>query len=213
MATKQKKQLLVELIPKTCHYSNVRTTVKSSEWDKIRFLTYEAANHRCEICGDTGKNQGKKHNVECHEIWVYDDENHIQKLVGLISLCPNCHMTKHIGRAIAMGSEKVCYFQLAKVNKWSMEQINKHIIESFETQKERSKHEWVLDISLLEKEPYNIKLKPFKERIFEVKNIKKRPKKKKKTDGKKKEHPKAKIAKVLKPKKIGSKRPPKTNNK
>ena len=119
-------------------------------------------------------------------------------------------MTKHIGRAIAMGSEKVCYVQLAKVNNWSMEQIHKHIVESFETHKERSKHEWTLDISLLEQEPYNIKLKPFKERIFEVKKYKKRPKKKKTTDGKKKEHPKAKIARVLKPKTTGNKRPPKS---
>jgi len=209
MSTKSKKKLLVELIPTTCHYSNVRTTVKTEEWDKIRKISYAAAGNKCEICGDTGKNQGKKHNVECHEIWDYDDENHIQKLVGLISLCPNCHMTKHIGRAIAMGNEKVCYIQLAKVNKWSMEQIQKHIIQSFEVHKERSKHEWDLDISLLEKEPYNIKLKPFKERIFEIKKIKRKPKKKKLPTDKKKEHPKAKIAKVLKPKSTGTKRPPK----
>ncbi len=209
MCAKSKKQLLVELIPKTCHYSNVRTTVKTEEWDKIRNISYQAAGHKCEICGDTGKNQGKKHNVECHEIWEYDDVNHIQKLIGLISLCPNCHMTKHIGRAIAMGAEKVCYIQLAKVNKWSMEQIQKHILESFETHKERSKHEWLLDISLLEKEPYNIKLKAFKERIFEIKKYKKKPKKKKVVGEPKKVHPKAKIANALKPKKTGQKRPPK----
>jgi len=51
-------------------------------------------------------------------------------------------------------------------------------------------------------------LKPFKERIFEVKTYKKKPKKKKTTDGKKKVHPKAKIAAVLKPKST-TKRPPK----
>lgn len=208
MCAKSKKQLLVELIPTTCHYSNVRTTVKTDEWDKIRKLSYAAAGNKCEICGDTGKNQGKRHAVECHEIWDYDDENHIQKLIGLISLCPFCHMTKHIGRAIAMGAEKVCYTQLAKVNKWTPEQIQKHIVESFEVHKERSKHEWKLDISILEHEPYNIKLKPFKERIFEVKKYKKKPKKKKAADGKKKEHPKAKIAKVLKPTKPTNKRPP-----
>lgn len=209
MSQKSKKQLLVELIPTTCHYSNVRTTVTTEEWDKIRKISYEAAGHKCEICGDIGKNQGKKHNVECHEIWEYDDENHIQKLIGLISLCPFCHMTKHIGRSISIGAEKVCFTQLAKVNRWSMEQIKKHIVESFDTHKERSKHEWTLDISLLEKEPYNIKLKPFEERIFEVKTFKKKRKKTKTKDGKKKEHPKAKIARVLKPKTSGQKRPPK----
>ncbi len=147
--------------------------------------------------------------VNQDEIGSYDDENHIQKLVGLISLCPFCHMTKHIGRSISIGAEKICYNQMAKVNKWSIEQIQKHIVDSFEVHKERSKHEWQLDISLLEKEPYNIKLTPFKERIFEVKKYKKRPKKKKSPTDKKKIHPKAKIAAALKPKATNTKRPPK----
>ena len=209
MCAKSKKELLVELIPKTCHYSNVRTTVKPTEWDKIRFISYEAANHKCEICGDTGKNQGYKHAVECHEIWHYDDEKHVQKLIGLISLCPLCHMTKHIGRAMAMGRENFCYTQLSKVNNWTKEQIQEHVLASFEVHKERSKHEWTLDISILEKAPYNIKLKPFKNRIFEVKKYKKKPKKKKVAGEPKKVHPKAKMAAALKPKAPTSKRPPK----
>jgi hypothetical protein len=209
MCAKSKKELLVELIPKTCHYSNVRTTVKPTEWDKIRFISYEAANNKCEICGDSGKNQGYKHAVECHEIWHYDDEKHIQKLIGLISLCPLCHMTKHIGRAMAMGRENFCYTQLAKVNNWTKEQIQEHVLSSFEVHKERSKHEWTLDISILEKSPYNIKLKPFKNRIFEVKKYKKKPKKKKVAGEPKKVHPKAKMAAALKPKAPITKRPPK----
>ena len=72
--------LTIELIPKTCWFSSVRTTVKKKEWDKIRFISYEVANNKCQICGDIGKNQGYKHNVECHEIWEYDDLNKIQKL-------------------------------------------------------------------------------------------------------------------------------------
>ena len=210
MCAKSKKELLVELIPKTCHYSNVRTTVKPTEWDKIRFISYEAANNKCEICGDSGKNQGYKHAVECHEIWHYDDEKHIQNLLGLISLCPLCHMTKHIGRAMAMGRENFCYTQLAKVNNWTKEQIQEHVLSSFEVHKERSKHEWTLDISLLEKAPYNIKLKPFKNRIFEVKKYKKKPKKKKVAGAPKKVHPKAKMAAALKPKTPTTKRPPKS---
>jgi hypothetical protein len=41
-------KLTIELIPSTCH-SNVRTTVKTSEWDKIRFISYEAANNKCDL--------------------------------------------------------------------------------------------------------------------------------------------------------------------
>jgi hypothetical protein len=187
MSTKSKQpKLTVELIPTTCHYSNVRTTVKKQEWDKIRFISYEAAGHKCEICGNVGKNQGYNHNVECHEIWEYDDANHIQKLVGLISLCPICHQVKHIGRAIAMGRHQEAYNQLMKVNKWTPKQVEKHILESFELHKERSKYEWDLDISILADDPYNIKLKKTKTRIFEVKKYKrKRKPTKKKTTAKK----------------------------
>jgi hypothetical protein len=208
MSKNSKPKLLVELVPTTCHYSNVRSTLTTQQWDKIRQLSYAAAGNVCEICGDSGKNQGYKHNVECHEIWEYDDKNHIQTLGGLISLCPICHQVKHIGRAIAMGKENDCFNQMAKVNKWTREQIQEHIVESFKLHKTRSKHKWGLDLSLLSKDPYNIELKENTERIFEVKKYKK-VKKKKDPNAPKKIHPKAKIAAVLKPKKSTNKRPPK----
>jgi hypothetical protein len=208
MCINYNKQLLIELVPKTCHFSNARTMVPTKDWDKIRRLSYASANNKCEICGDSGKNQGFKHAVECHEIWEYNDENHIQKLIGLISLCPYCHLTKHIGRAIAMGKEKICHVQMAKVNKWTQQQIREHILTSFEQHKERSKYQWELDITILEKEPYNIKLKDFDKRIFEVKKYKKK-KKKKVLGAPKKIHPKAKMAAALKPK-TTNKRPPKS---
>jgi hypothetical protein len=210
MCAKSKNpKLEVELVPSTCHFSNVRTTVKPSEWDKIRFISYEAAGNKCEICGETGKQQGYKHNVECHEIWEYDDENHVQRLAGLISLCPTCHQVKHIGRAIAIGKQAVCFTHLGKVNKWTQKEVQDHVIASFELHKERSKHQWVLDLSLLTFEPYSIKLKETKERIFEVKKYKK-TKKKKVAGAPKKIHPKAKLAAALKPKSTQNKRPPKT---
>jgi len=173
------KILTIELIPKTCWFSSVRTTVKKKEWDKIRFISYESANNKCEICGDIGKNQGYNHNVECHEIWEYDDENKIQKLVGLISLCPTCHQVKHIGRAIAIGKHKQAYAQLMKVNKWTQKQVEEHILESFEIHKERSKYEWELNLSILTEEPYNIKIKNYTTRIFETKKIKRKRKRSK----------------------------------
>lgn len=208
-------KLTIELVPKTCHFSNVRTCLSTSDWDKIRKISYANANNKCEICGDTGKNQGYNHNVECHEIWQYDEETLTQKLTGLISLCPKCHMVKHIGRSIAIGKEDVCYRQLSKVNKWTQSQIQKHIVESFDKHKLLSKHQWKLDISMLSQEPYNIDLSGFKERIFEN-TIPKKKKKKKTTDDKpkkKKIHPKAKINNVLKAAKSSkSKRPPKSKS-
>jgi hypothetical protein len=204
-----KSKLEIELIPKTCHFSNIRSTVTSAEWDKIRFISYAAANNKCEICGSDGLKQGYKHKVECHEVWHYDDKNKIQKLIKLVSLCPTCHQVKHIGRSIAIGKQDVCFQQLAKVNKWTQKEIEEHISSSFQLHKERSKYQWSLDLSLLTTEPYNIVLKKTKERIFEVK--KKYKKKPKVAGAPKKVHPKAKLAAALKPKTTGNKKPPKSN--
>jgi len=191
--------LTVELVPKTCWWSSVRSMVTITEWNKIRKLSYASANNKCEICGSDGLKQGYKHRVECHEVFEYDDINHIQKLVKLISLCVNCHQVKHIGRAIAMGRQVICLKHLAKVNNWSQKEIQDHIIASFETNKERSKHQWTLDISLLKLEPYNIIIKENTERVFKV--IKHKKKKKPKIAGaNKKIHPKAKIGLILKKK-------------
>lgn len=209
MSTQSKPKLEIELIPSTCHFSNVRTTVTSAEWDKIRFLSYAAANNKCEICGDTGKNQGYKHNVECHEIWHYDDVNHIQTLTGVISLCPTCHQVKHFGRAIAIGKQLPCMIQLAKINHWTKEQILEHIQKSFELHKKRSKHQWKLDLSILTQEPYNIVLKNTDKRIFEVKKYKKKKATKKpSTKTARPTTPKTKIKKAA-AKPLNNKKPPK----
>ena len=173
-----KPKLAIELIPSSCHFSNVRTMIPKKDWDTIRFSVYKNAQHKCEICGGNGIDQGYKHRVECHEIWDYDDENKVQKLVGLISLCVVCHQVKHIGRAMAMGRKQQCFKQLARINKWTLAQINEYIRVSFEKHLERSKFQWTLDISMLNEEPYSLGLKLGQKRIFEVKRYKKKRKKK-----------------------------------
>ena len=70
---------------------------------------------------------------------------------------------------------------------------------SFIIHKERSKHQWLLDLSILEEAPYNIKLKATDKRIFEVKKYKKKK-------------PKAKSIPGVKGLKI-NKLPPKTKSK
>ena len=81
-------KLIPELIPSNTWYNNVRSIVSKDEWDIIRRKSYKFANYKCQICGDSGINQGYKHPVECHEIWEFDDKNKIQYLIGFISLCP-----------------------------------------------------------------------------------------------------------------------------
>lgn len=143
-------KLSIELVPKSCWYSNVRSNVSEEEWDIIRKKCYKNAGNICEICGKTGKNQGYNHNVECHEIWNYDDKKYIQKLTGLIALCPFCHKTKHVGLAQMNGEEDIVINQLMKVNNISKSEVEKYINDSFLIWLDRSDEEWELDISYLD---------------------------------------------------------------
>lgn len=143
-------KLTIELVPETAWYTNVRSNVTQGEWDVIRKKCYAEASHKCEICGDVGTNQGVKHKVECHEVWNYDDENHIQKLIGLIALCPNCHKSKHVGLAQIKGEEGIVINQLMNVNGMTEDEAVSYIDESFGVWEKRSESEWELDISYLE---------------------------------------------------------------
>jgi len=177
MCSEQKPKLSIELIPKTCHYSNVRTTIKLSEWDKIRRHIYNLAGYKCQICKNIGTLQGYKHNLECHEVWEYNDESQTQTLINLEALCPICHLTKHIGRAIAMKKSEICIRHLTKINKWTLAATDEYIKCSFDKHKERSKHKWTLDLSILNDEPYNLNIDNKKPRIFKIKKYKKKRKK------------------------------------
>ena len=171
--------LSLELVPKTCHYSSARTILTKKQWDIVRFMAYEEAGNKCKICKQLGKEQGFRHNLEAHEIWEYDDVNNIQSLIGLIALCPKCHLTKHIGRANAMGKQASIFEHIEKVNKWSHLEVLNHLVESFELYKIRSSHEWKLNITLLTQEPYNLELKTPTKRKFDKKKIYKKRKRRK----------------------------------
>lgn len=138
--------LSVELVPKTSWGDNLRSRFKPSEWDTLRFACYAAAGHKCEVCGGVGK----KHPVECHEIWQYDDENHVQTLQGLIALCPACHEVKHFGRAQATGNGARALNHLARVNGWTDAQAKAHVEAAFTMWRKRSQSNWTLDLSKIE---------------------------------------------------------------
>lgn len=138
-------RLEVELVPSTCWWSNVRSNVSRADWEKCKRLVRHRSGDRCEICGG----QGRKWPVECHEIWDYNDDEHIQTLVGLIALCPRCHECKHIGRAMRLSNGARALTHLANVNRWSLENASQYLEVALELWSLRSTHEWKLDVSLL----------------------------------------------------------------
>jgi 5-methylcytosine-specific restriction endonuclease McrA len=49
-------KLTVELVPKTCWWSNLRSLTDRATWDRIRRPVYRKAEYHCEICGASGSN-------------------------------------------------------------------------------------------------------------------------------------------------------------
>ena len=137
--------LTIELVPETSWFTNLRSLLKEGEWDVLRKQCYKEAGYKCEVCGG----RGSKWPVECHEIWNYDDEKYTQTLNGLIALCPNCHMVKHIGYAQVNGRGNDALKHLMLVNKWTKIKAEKYIQEAFLKWRERSKHDWKVDTSFL----------------------------------------------------------------
>lgn len=134
-------RLSLELAPSTCSFSSLRSKISKDEWANLAKMTFLKANHCCEICGGQGE--------ECHEVWLYDDDQNIQSLQGLIALCLPCHEVKHFALATRKGRRVEALHHLAKVNQWSMEAAESYVASCIDQWFERSRHEWQLDLESL----------------------------------------------------------------
>lgn len=151
-------RLEIELVPSSAWFSNVRAVVSKKQWDVIKRIVADKAYWVCQICGGVGP----KHPVECHEIWHYDDTTQIQKLVGMIALCPDCHQVKHFGLAQVMGKREQAFKHLMNINQVTKREAEKYIKQAFETWEKRSQKTWTLDISILSE--YGIDVSKIKEK-------------------------------------------------
>ncbi len=138
-------RLTIELVPRPCWYSNLRTTSPRAAWDKLRKQVYAQYNYRCGVC------QVEHVTLHCHEIWQYDDILHIQKLNGFIALCEMCHHCKHIGHAGILASEgkldlnKVIE-HFMRVNQCSRAEYDEHSNEAWSIWAERNNYTWMTDL-------------------------------------------------------------------
>ena len=138
-------RLTVELVPSTAWGANLRSILSRAEWDTLRRQVAANAGTSCEICG----RRGRRHAVECHEVWHYDDQAHVQTLVRLIALCPACHQVKHFGSTSMRGQARAALAHLARVNHWSYQDAEEYVSRALEIWRRRSTHEWTLDLSAL----------------------------------------------------------------
>jgi len=124
---------------------NVRDQVSGEDWDRIRKQVYKRSGQCCEVCGG----RGRKHPVECHEVWEYDEMTGVQRLVRMIALCPACHEVKHMGLAGIKGRGETAAAHLAEVNGWTPHVAAVYIDQVFDVWIERSDRTWSLDVSAL----------------------------------------------------------------
>ncbi len=136
------RSLFVDLIPRTCWFTNVRSAVVREDWDRLRKRVYARAEFRCEVCGKQGR-------LEAHERWQYDHSPHTQTLRRLIALCGDCHTATHFGLAQIRGLEDVALAHLQRVNHWSEHQARTHVESSFALWTQRNAFTWTLDLSLI----------------------------------------------------------------
>lgn len=138
-------RLTVELVPRTCHYSNLRSELTRTEWDRLRRLCYHRAGYRCVVCGG----RGDRHPLECHEVWEYDDDRMVQTFAEVVALCPACHEVKHLLRATRVGRQDRALAHLAEVNGWTPLQTRRYFGGECATWARRSRLEWTLNFDKL----------------------------------------------------------------
>jgi len=141
LRSSKRPKLLPELIPYSMHYKNVRSVLSDEDWKEVARISYKNSNHRCDICGARGR-------MECHEIWDFNDKKLVQKLVGLTTLCHECHQVKHIGLARKLGWFGDALEHMSKINGISINKCKKYI-EYAEMEVKKRREEYDLDLTFL----------------------------------------------------------------
>ena len=137
-------KLTAELVPETMWYKSLAKLLPRSVWNGIRENVIKEKGKRCQICGET---EGL---MFLHEIWNYEDVNHVQKLEGFILLCSMCNHVKHIGLAGILAkqgkldTEKLVR-HFCRVNNCSAMEFKNHVKDAFTIWRERSKFQWKQD--------------------------------------------------------------------
>lgn len=137
-------KLEIELVPNTVWFKSLYQLLPREVWNSIRAEHIRTTGAKCEICSSLVRP------LQLHEIWEYDDEKHVQKLLGFQLLCRKCHWIKHIGLAgIKADKDELDYDELIEhfcgVNQCSRKDFDKHKHKAFEIWRERSTHEWKQD--------------------------------------------------------------------
>ena len=136
--------LFVDLIPRSCWFTNVRYCLAPEDWTRLSLGIRERASQSCEICG-ASKADGAV--LEAHERWDYQD-NGVQVLKRLVCVCQPCHRVTHYGLSKLKGLEEACVEHWRDVN--GAEDLDAHLQEAWSLWEHRNLTDWTLDLSIIE---------------------------------------------------------------
>ncbi len=142
--------LMPQMLPEGTWEDNIRLKLTPEKWDAVRQHAYSAAGYRCEICG-----AAPSPHLECHENWAYDDTLAVQRLTGLLSLCPLCHKAHHIGLAGRLNMLEQVEQHLKFVNRWDDRQLEIAMDYARRQADARSAVYWNVDLTWLEHSAYS----------------------------------------------------------
>lgn len=141
-----KKILKIELVPDGCWHSNLRSVLTVEQWNIIKAKARKNAGGKCSVCGR------KTNCLDAHERWSYDEKKGIQKLVGIVAVCKDCHSVIHIGRTAVAGDIERAENHYMKVNGATYAEYRAALKEANEEHKRRNEvSEWAMDVSYLKK--------------------------------------------------------------
>jgi hypothetical protein len=141
--------LMPEMMPDSTWEDNVRLKLTPEQWDACRKQSYAAAGFRCEICGSP-----PAPHLECHERWVYDETWAVQRLAGLLCLCPLCHKAHHVGLAGRLGMLDDVKDHLRAVNRWDNHQLFIAMQHATDEADRRCAISWTVDLAWLNQGTY-----------------------------------------------------------
>ena len=140
--------LFVDLVPRSCWFTNVRSCVTPADWERLRRPILRRAGHRCEACSD-GEDRATGRWLQVHERWHYDERTGVQALRRLICLCSPCHLVTHFGYANVTGRAEQAFTHLCRVNGWDQAEALAHVHAAEALWIDRSARIWTLDLAML----------------------------------------------------------------
>ncbi|NYH92945.1 DUF5710 domain-containing protein [Actinopolymorpha rutila] len=160
--------LFVDLVPQSSWFTNARTCIAQTDWQRVRRVVIFRAGKRCEVCQRRAEPAVRLW-LEVHERWAYDDAERVQALRRLICLCSACHLSTHYGFARVTGREEEAREHLAKIRREQGLELASHVGAAMDLWQMRSRYSWALDLRILTEAGVELRTPPPGTKIYRPK--------------------------------------------